>query len=284
MILLRSSWVKTEHGEHVRKGLVGEFQKGARSLFIDGKRWIEKQPALPSSEVSLRFKKKVGGETLATCPSPCVIFFHCVHQPSKTLPGEMYFLLLILIRFLVSIIHELLAVRGFLHPTVFPLIGAFPLIFQHGLRALAQSMARELGPRGVHVAHVVIDGAIDTAWIRENFPGTAALKVSSVTRRLPELTPTLRGQSKREAVAICVPNMKLNNETSARILLGFICSHCKMPKWSCDDCSLVKQYAEATAFKISTKVGLMHCSMRDNVGVRRRIRLLIALALSLACI
>lgn len=30
-----------------------------------------------------------------------------------------------------------------------------------GLRALAQSMARELGPRGVHVAHVVIDGQID---------------------------------------------------------------------------------------------------------------------------
>jgi len=29
-----------------------------------------------------------------------------------------------------------------------------------GLRALAQSMARELGPRGVHVAHVIIDGHI----------------------------------------------------------------------------------------------------------------------------
>jgi NAD(P)-dependent dehydrogenase (short-subunit alcohol dehydrogenase family) len=31
-----------------------------------------------------------------------------------------------------------------------------------GLRALAQSMARELGPRGVHVAHVIIDGQIAT--------------------------------------------------------------------------------------------------------------------------
>jgi hypothetical protein len=30
---------------------------------------------------------------------------------------------------------------------------------KHALRALAQSMARELGPRGIHVAHVVIDGA-----------------------------------------------------------------------------------------------------------------------------
>ncbi len=37
-----------------------------------------------------------------------------------------------------------------------------------GLRALAQSMARELGPKGIHVAHSVIDGPIDTAFIREN--------------------------------------------------------------------------------------------------------------------
>ena len=44
------------------------------------------------------------------------------------------------------------------------------------LRALAQSMARELGPRGVHVAHSIIDGAIDTAFIRDNFPERYALK------------------------------------------------------------------------------------------------------------
>jgi len=37
------------------------------------------------------------------------------------------------------------------------------------LRALAQSMARELGPKGLHVAHVVIDGLIDTAFAREHF-------------------------------------------------------------------------------------------------------------------
>jgi NAD(P)-dependent dehydrogenase (short-subunit alcohol dehydrogenase family) len=34
------------------------------------------------------------------------------------------------------------------------------------LRMLAQSMARELGPHNIHVAHVVIDGGIDTAFIR----------------------------------------------------------------------------------------------------------------------
>ena len=38
---------------------------------------------------------------------------------------------------------------------------------KHALRALAQSMARELGPEGIHVAHVVIDGGIDTAFVRE---------------------------------------------------------------------------------------------------------------------
>jgi NAD(P)-dependent dehydrogenase (short-subunit alcohol dehydrogenase family) len=47
---------------------------------------------------------------------------------------------------------------------------------KHALRALAQSMSKELGPAGVHVAHVVIDGAVDTPWIRENFPDRAALK------------------------------------------------------------------------------------------------------------
>ena len=45
-----------------------------------------------------------------------------------------------------------------------------------GLRALAQSMARELGPEGIHVAHVVIDGAIDTPFIRDNFPERYRLK------------------------------------------------------------------------------------------------------------
>lgn len=40
-----------------------------------------------------------------------------------------------------------------------------------GLRSLAQSMAREFGPKGVHVAHVVIDGVIDTAAVRERLPG-----------------------------------------------------------------------------------------------------------------
>ena len=41
---------------------------------------------------------------------------------------------------------------------------------KHALRALAQSMARELGPEGIHVAHVVVDGAIDTEFTRQRAP------------------------------------------------------------------------------------------------------------------
>ena len=47
---------------------------------------------------------------------------------------------------------------------------------KHALRALAQSMARELGPKGIHVAHVVVDGAIDTEFIRTQFPERHAMK------------------------------------------------------------------------------------------------------------
>jgi NAD(P)-dependent dehydrogenase (short-subunit alcohol dehydrogenase family) len=39
-----------------------------------------------------------------------------------------------------------------------------------GLRALAQSMAREFGPQGIHVAHVIIDGQINTPRLREDQP------------------------------------------------------------------------------------------------------------------
>jgi len=47
---------------------------------------------------------------------------------------------------------------------------------KHALRALAQSMARELGPMNLHVAHVIVDGAIDTEFIRTQFPDKYAEK------------------------------------------------------------------------------------------------------------
>ncbi len=40
-----------------------------------------------------------------------------------------------------------------------------------GLRAVAQSAARELGPQNIHVAHLVIDAGVDTAWVRERIKG-----------------------------------------------------------------------------------------------------------------
>lgn len=47
---------------------------------------------------------------------------------------------------------------------------------KQGLRALAQSMAKELGPQSIHVAHIVIDGSIDTEFIKKLFPERYALK------------------------------------------------------------------------------------------------------------
>ncbi len=48
-----------------------------------------------------------------------------------------------------------------------------------GLRAVAQSAARELGPKNIHVAHLVIDSWVDTAWVRDRIKeheGEAALE------------------------------------------------------------------------------------------------------------
>lgn len=40
-------------------------------------------------------------------------------------------------------------------------------------RILAQSIARDVGPKGVHVAYVVIDAVIDVPWTRQAFAGRA---------------------------------------------------------------------------------------------------------------
>jgi len=61
------------------------------------------------------------------------------------------------------------SVKGYAH-------GAAFASAKFALRGMTQSLAREAAPLGVHVAHVVIDGAIDTAFIRDNFPERYALK------------------------------------------------------------------------------------------------------------
>jgi NAD(P)-dependent dehydrogenase (short-subunit alcohol dehydrogenase family) len=50
-----------------------------------------------------------------------------------------------------------------------------------GLRAVAQSMARELAPKNIHVAHLVIDGAIDSEAIHR--------RLSAATGTMPDLAP-----------------------------------------------------------------------------------------------
>lgn len=57
-----------------------------------------------------------------------------------------------------------------------------------GLRAVAQSMARELGPQGIHVAHLVIDAGVDTAFVRQVIArreGEAALQEMDPERLMP---------------------------------------------------------------------------------------------------
>ena len=54
-----------------------------------------------------------------------------------------------------------------------------------GLRAIAQSAARELGPQGIHVAHLIIDAGVDTAWVRDRIrerEGDDGIKNLDVTR------------------------------------------------------------------------------------------------------
>lgn len=60
-----------------------------------------------------------------------------------------------------------------------------------GLRAVAQSMARELGPRGIHVAHLVIDSGVDTAWVRERI----IAREGAETARLIEPDRLMRPES-----------------------------------------------------------------------------------------
>lgn len=47
---------------------------------------------------------------------------------------------------------------------------------KHALRALAQSMSRELGPQGIHVAHIIVDGLIENRSTAALFPDLVASK------------------------------------------------------------------------------------------------------------
>jgi NAD(P)-dependent dehydrogenase (short-subunit alcohol dehydrogenase family) len=62
-----------------------------------------------------------------------------------------------------------------------------------GLRAVAQSMARELAPKNIHVAHLIIDGAIDSEAIHR--------RLSAVTGTMPDLPPDSLIQTRSVAEA-----------------------------------------------------------------------------------
>ena len=61
---------------------------------------------------------------------------------------------------------------------------------KHGLRALAASTAREFGPQGIHVAHTLIDGPIDTAFTRERFPEIYATRPADGVLRPDDIADT----------------------------------------------------------------------------------------------
>jgi len=63
-------------------------------------------------------------------------------------------------------------------------------IGKFGLRALAQGMAREFAPRGVHVAHVIVDGAVDSPLLRSYIQGQLAKPASQ-----SKVEPLLPGAS-----------------------------------------------------------------------------------------
>ena len=62
-----------------------------------------------------------------------------------------------------------------------------------GLRAVAQSAARELGPKNIHVAHLIIDAGVDTAFVRER----------------------IRAQGGEQALADLAPDQLMNPESVA---------------------------------------------------------------------
>ncbi|MBX3483239.1 SDR family NAD(P)-dependent oxidoreductase [Phenylobacterium sp.] len=61
---------------------------------------------------------------------------------------------------------------------------------KHGLRAVAQSMARELGPEGIHVGHIVVDGGIDGVFIRGMRPNAEDLLAEGAILRPEEIAQT----------------------------------------------------------------------------------------------
>jgi NAD(P)-dependent dehydrogenase (short-subunit alcohol dehydrogenase family) len=72
-----------------------------------------------------------------------------------------------------------------------------------GLRAVAQSMARELGPKNIHVAHLVIDSGVDTSFVRERI----------VAARGPEALAQLAPDTLMDPASIAEAYWRLHQQT-----------------------------------------------------------------------
>lgn len=76
------------------------------------------------------------------------------------------------------------------------------------LRALAQSLAREFGPQGVHVSHTIIDGIIDIprtkAWVLEH--EDAKLNPDAVSHSSPRIDPLTKYFRLRTRIGTCIPS------------------------------------------------------------------------------
>jgi NAD(P)-dependent dehydrogenase (short-subunit alcohol dehydrogenase family) len=72
-----------------------------------------------------------------------------------------------------------------------------------GLRAVAQSMARELGPKNIHVAHLVIDSGVDTSFVRERI----------VAARGPEALEQLAPDTLMDPASIAEAYWRLHQQT-----------------------------------------------------------------------
>jgi NAD(P)-dependent dehydrogenase (short-subunit alcohol dehydrogenase family) len=64
-----------------------------------------------------------------------------------------------------------------------------------GLRAVAQSIARELGPKGIHVAHLIIDSGVDTAFVRERIRARGGEAAVEAIRPDQLMNPTSVGEA-----------------------------------------------------------------------------------------
>ena len=89
-----------------------------------------------------------------------------------------------------------------------------------GLRAVAQAMARELGPKNIHVVHLIIDAAVDSDAIRARLKAASSsmsiICETSVTADLPEKPPGRSAGSSARIKSSILELVKRDSSAAAR--------------------------------------------------------------------